>query len=75
LLPRADFAELLRAFLAANLDDVRSDGYLDGTVVEFAIAGRAGFFIHGNLLSKPANWAPIGDHSAAAAAVEIFSRF
>jgi hypothetical protein len=45
------------------------------SVVEFAIAGRAGFFSHENLLSKPTNWAPIGDHPAAAAAVEIFSWF
>jgi hypothetical protein len=75
LLPRASFAQLLCALLAADLNDVRSNGYLDATVVEFAIAGRAGFFSHENLLSKPTIWALIGDHPAAAAAVEIFSRF
>src|SRR6267142_5884169 len=45
-LARDNFTQFQRTLVAANLDDARADFDLDGTLVEFAIAGRTGFFNH-----------------------------
>src|SRR5215471_8547618 len=40
------FAQLLRAFLATDFDDLSSNRHLDGVRVQLAVTGGAGVFTH-----------------------------
>jgi hypothetical protein len=72
-LARDGLAQFLRTLVAADFHNAGADFDLDGALVEFAIAGRTGFFSHDSSPYPPAFRAGIGDHLASTAAVEIFS--
>ena len=68
-------AQFSRTLVAADFHNARADFDFDGTLVEFAIAGRTGVFSHDSSPYPPAFRAGLGDHLASRAAVEIFSDF
>jgi len=74
-LARDSLAQFLRTLVAADFHDAGTDFDFDGTLVEFAIAGRTGVFSHDSSPYPPAFRAGVGDHLASRAAVEIFSDF